>query len=82
MSKNEIKNMLSLSCFLRKCPRWNILTEWYSSNIDKILEKTCKGVYFFSEVANYKPTALLKKYVLHSYFGTILLNVWVTAYCI
>ena len=52
MSKNEINNMSSLSYFLRKYPMWNILTEWCSSNIDKILRKTCKGVYYFSEVAD------------------------------
>ena len=52
MPKNEISNMLSLSCFLQKYPMWNILTEWCSSNIGKILEKTCKGVYFFKELAD------------------------------
>ena len=52
MSKNEINDMLSLSSFLRKYPMCNILTEWCSSNIGKIVEKTCKGVYFFSEVAD------------------------------
>ena len=82
MSKNEINNMSSLSCFLRKYPMSNILTEWCSSNIGRILAKNCKGVYFISEVADWKPTALLKKYVLHSYFRTILLKVWVSAYCI
>ena len=82
MSKNEINNILSLSCFLWKYPMRNILTEWCSSNIGKILEKTCKGVYLFSEVADQKPTALPKKYVIHSYFRATLLKVWVIAYCI
>ena len=36
----------------------------------------------FSEVADQKPTALPKKYVIHSYFRATLLKVWVIAYCI
>ena len=58
-----------------------ILAEWCSSNLDKILEKTCEGVYFFSEAAEQKSTALLKNYVLHSYFRIILLKVWVIPNC-
>ena len=58
-----------------------ILTEWYLSNIDKIFEKIFEGV-FFSEFANKNAAALLKNDILHSYWPTILLKVWVIAYYI
>ena len=61
---------------------WAILAEWCSSNLDKILEKTCEVVYFFSEAADWKSTALLKNDALHSYFWKILLKVWVIPNCI
>ena len=77
MGENEI-----ISCFLRKKAMWAILTEWCWSNLDKILEKNCEGVYFSSEVADCKSTALLKNYALYSYFRKTLLKVWVIANCI
>ena len=49
MWKNEKNNILSLPFFLRNYTMWNILREWCSSNICKIFEKSCKGVYFFSD---------------------------------
>ena len=60
----------------------SILTEWCSSNFDIILEKTCEGVYFFSEATEWKSIALLKNYAFHSYFWKILLKVWVIPNCI
>ena len=58
--KERNKQCLSLSCFLRKQPMGTILADWCLSNLDKILEKTCEGVYFFGEAADQKSTALLK----------------------
>ena len=52
----------------------------YRQNPCKNLQN--KRVYFLSEVADWKHTALPKSYVLHSYFRTILLKVWVIVYCI
>ena len=78
--KERNKQCLSLSCFLRKQPMGTILADWCLSNLDKILEKTCEGVYFFGEAADQKSTtALLKSYALHSYFRKLLLKVWVIA---